>query len=105
MLMASQLPSAGVATRGQRSIHYGVCPIETGRLADNSPISAGQNRQAYRLRELRTVGTIQFTDNNLTITLDAEPSWYVLASNFVSKTTGQHTAYILYEPFEVTAAQ
>ncbi len=60
--------------------------------------------QAYRLRDLKTAAVHRFTPDALTLTLNVAPGWYALATHFISADTGQHTARIEYEPFEVMAA-
>lgn len=59
--------------------------------------------QAYRLRDLKTAGTVQFTPNDLDLTLEVAPGWYALATHFVSTQTGQWTASTHYEPLQVPA--
>lgn len=51
---------------------------------------------------MRVIAINRFTAD-LTLTLEAAPGWYALASHFVSTETGQHTARVEYKPFEVAA--
>jgi hypothetical protein len=57
--------------------------------------------QFYRLRDLTTAATVQFTPDDLQLTLEVEPGWYALATHFVSTQTGQYTASTQYEPILV----
>ena len=57
--------------------------------------------QSYRLRDLKTVGTVQFTPDDPALVIAVESGWYALATHFVSAQTGQWTAHTEYAPFEV----
>ena len=59
--------------------------------------------QSYRLRDLKTVETVRFTPDALSLVIAVEPGWYALATYFASVQTGQHTARVEYKPFEVAA--